>query len=286
VDPSGHDFWDYGKDFIAGAVGAAVFVLTGGTATPCLATLYASIYGGMAAGAVSGALNGGGIEGTLLGAAMGGAMGGAAGGLYLAGVPGTALLAISAGATTATGGLEGLGHFAAGFAGALVGGAAIQAYIDPGTESTLTAADQTQSTVSDAQKVTGLKQKSWFNSFGDNIKNSIRRLWPGDPTPGKPGYSNVNGMLGKGVIAGGGAVEDSAGRRFIELCVGIGITGVSWTGGPSSPTPGAYVSFQGGVIIGGQVGYTFFSAQPGNTGGWWELGYTTPGFSGTVCVLW
>ena len=139
TDPSGHGnffddigdvFNDYGADILAGAVGAAVFVLTGGTATPCLATFYASIYGGMAAGATSGALNGGGIEGILQGAVMGGAMGALGGGLYWAGVPGGALAAGGAAFATATGGLEGLGHYAAGFAGAMVGGAAAMAYQD------------------------------------------------------------------------------------------------------------------------------------------------------------
>ncbi len=172
VDPSGHDFWDYGKDFIAGAVGAAVFVLTGGTATPCLATLYASIYGGMAAGAVSGALNGGGIEGTLLGAAMGAA----AGGLYLAGVPGTALLAISAGAATATGGLEGLGHFAVGFAGAAVGGAATQAFLDARRPQVrLLAAEGEKFPVS--EKSWGEK---WLEAFVNRITEpyrAVKDLW-------------------------------------------------------------------------------------------------------------
>ncbi len=139
VDPSGHgnffedigDFFsDYGADILAGAVGAAVFVLTGGTATPCLATFYASIYGGMAAGATSGALTGGGVEGILQGAVMGGAMGALGGGLYCGGVPSWALVAGGAGASVAAGGLEGLGHYAAGFAGAMVGGPAAMAYRD------------------------------------------------------------------------------------------------------------------------------------------------------------
>jgi len=142
VDPSGHwslgDFFDdigdffrdYGPDILAGAVGAAVFVLTGGTATLGLATFCASIYGGMASGATSAALNGGGIEGILQGAVMGGAMGALGGGLYCGGVPSWALAAGGAGASVATGGLEGLGHYAAGFAGAMVGGSAAMAYRD------------------------------------------------------------------------------------------------------------------------------------------------------------
>ena len=108
-----------------------------------------------------------------------------------------------------------------------------------------------------------------------------------DTTPGTPGYSNVSVMVGTGPAVGFGVIQDSAGRMFFDLCVGLSTgPGASWSGGSSAPTPGIYASFQGGQLVGGQWGYTLYSFDPGHEGSWKEISATTPGFSGTICVLW
>jgi hypothetical protein len=86
------------------------------------APIFAGIMGGMAAGATNAALNGTPLSGILQAATMGGAFGAIGGGLYAAHVPVWAMIGGGAAVATATGGLEGLAHYAAGFAGALAGG--------------------------------------------------------------------------------------------------------------------------------------------------------------------
>jgi hypothetical protein len=148
VDPTGHSFLD---DFATGIVGAAVYCVsavaivgTWGAASPVAAALVAGTAGELAAagaiaGAVSGvmgaALNGGNVfQGAAMGAAFGAVAGGITGsisgaaGRQLAGV---IMAAAAGGGAYATGGLEGLAHFGAGFAGALVGGYGMEWLLDP-----------------------------------------------------------------------------------------------------------------------------------------------------------
>ncbi|OPY91537.1 MAG: hypothetical protein A4E72_00097 [Syntrophus sp. PtaU1.Bin208] len=90
---------------------------------PAWGPVIAGMLGGIAAGATSAAVNGAGLEGILQAAALGGAMGAIGGGIYLNYGTDSIPYMIGGGAALATAraGLEGLSHFAAGFAGGVTG---------------------------------------------------------------------------------------------------------------------------------------------------------------------
>ena len=117
VDPSGHGFFSFFEDFFAALFGAAITVLTMGAGAPV-----ACMLGGVAAGASDAAMHGAGLIGIVQAGFMGGMMGAIGGGLYTAGVPWQAMAWAGAAIACGTGGVKGLGSFAAGFAGALAGG--------------------------------------------------------------------------------------------------------------------------------------------------------------------
>jgi len=196
VDPSGHsifgsvgDFFEgvgrevgrfvknYGADIVAGAVGAAITVLTWGLGAPAAFAL-----GGMAAGATNAGLNGAPLSGILQAAAIGGVAGAIGGGLYAANVPWWALAGGGAAVATATGGVEGLAHYAAGFAGAMLGGSATLAFKDAATP-------QFRLLAAEGDKYP-LVEKSWaekwWNSFTGHLQFSFSStlLGRGETTSG------------------------------------------------------------------------------------------------------
>ncbi|MBL7197061.1 MAG: RHS repeat-associated core domain-containing protein, partial [Candidatus Omnitrophica bacterium] len=117
TDPTGLGWWSsFWKALVGGIVAGVVLALTGGAgAIPIVAYMAAGIAGGITTGALEG-----GLGGALIGAALGafGGYGYAVGGVGFA----VGMLAIGAGLATATGGLEGLGDYAAGFYGGAMGG--------------------------------------------------------------------------------------------------------------------------------------------------------------------
>jgi RHS repeat-associated protein len=121
-----------------------------------------------------------------------------------------------------------------------------------------------------------------FNGwFHDQFLPWLRKM-----KPGAPGYSNQNVMLGShGVVVGGGGIKCSKGNSYIEVCIGVGSPGYSWTGSKGAPTPGFYAAAQAGFHAGVQYGYTFYSFSPGNRGDFWEFGYVSPGGNLAVCVV-
>ena len=114
LDPTGHSWW---SSLLGGLFGGLITVLTWGTAGPILAPML----GGMVSGTSGAAMSGAGIQGVIQAGFMGAATGGVTGGLIQAGVPGEVLLAGGAAITGGTGGLKGLGNFAAGVAGGIIG---------------------------------------------------------------------------------------------------------------------------------------------------------------------
>jgi RHS repeat-associated protein len=133
TDPSGHlKFKSLWKAVVSGIVGGAVFVLSGGTASPILAGMLA----GASAGATSAALNEGNLNQILKSAAIGGIIGGITGGLYQGlGTPATealrngvmyGMLAAGAVYVTAKDGLNGLAYYGAGVLGGIAGASAAE----------------------------------------------------------------------------------------------------------------------------------------------------------------
>jgi RHS repeat-associated protein len=118
VDPTGHfSLKNFIHSFVSGFVGGVVAAIC----PPAWGPMAAFVLGGMSAGATAGALSGGGLDAIVQGTVMGGVMGLTAGGLYMAGVPGWALVAGGAAGSYATGGPDGLLYFGAGFTGGMAG---------------------------------------------------------------------------------------------------------------------------------------------------------------------
>ncbi len=121
VDPTGNSWWksfwhSFVGSFVGGVVTALAMVFSGGS----LAPMAPFIFGGVS-GAVTGGLSGG-WQGALIGAGMGLATAGAA--VYGGSVAVAGLLAAGVGFSYARGGLGGVGNFAAGLAGSIIGGTA------------------------------------------------------------------------------------------------------------------------------------------------------------------
>ena len=129
IDPTGHfKFKILWKTFVSAAIGAAVTVLTAGSATPFVLAdlpqlIAAGAAGGAASGATSAALNGGNLNNILNTALKGAVIGGIGGGVYGLGGPQAAIGMLAGGAVyaTAKGGLNGLAYYAGGFLGGLTG---------------------------------------------------------------------------------------------------------------------------------------------------------------------
>ena len=137
------------EGFAAAAVFATVAILeagTWGTATSLSSVLLqlgwedlaiAGAAGGAVGGATSAALNGGNLSSILQGTVMGAAMGAVTAGITGGFAPvdrvavGWAMAGIGAGVATATGGLDGLGNYAAGIMGAMAGANAVNWLADP-----------------------------------------------------------------------------------------------------------------------------------------------------------
>jgi RHS repeat-associated protein len=272
VDPSGNSFLgSFFSGLLAGIAFAAVMIVC-----PECGIVAAGMMAGAVGGASSAAFSGAGLTAITQGAMMGAALGGVMAGLAQVGVPTAVLIGAGAGAAYATGGPQGLLEFGAGLAGGLLGGAATAAYLNPGTSPAYTAANQTgngypQQSTSDIATNPGLRQRTWFEAFKDNMAQSLNGLW----SEAKKTFSGIYGDVAISAIYTKGVLVNVEGNVYQYSCWGPA-AGISAMGGGTGFVPGDYyiagqVSGLGPVAPALQVSYvqgSGFSAEAGLAFGW------------------